>query len=77
MVKNINKTKFVKDALTTYGTCNAKQLSCFIKRKYNEDISPSVISGVLRTLVAKGAAGKSNCGAGSTMYWVNTAITNM
>lgn len=75
MEKIMNKTDFVKEALAEYGTCNVKQLSCFIKRKYNEDITPSSISGTLRTLVAKGLVGRSNCGAGSTMYWVN-AMTN-
>lgn len=74
MKQNMTKKTFIQEALAEYGTCNAKQLSLFIKRKYQEDISPSSISGVLRTLVSQGLAGKSNCGAGSTMYWVNATI---
>lgn len=67
------KKTLIQEALENYGTCNAKQLSCYIKRKYNETISPAAVSGVLRTLVTRGVVGKSNCGAGSTMYWVNNS----
>lgn len=70
--KNMTKQEIVLEALGRFGTSNNKQLSAFIKRKFNVDISPSSVSGTLRTLVAQGLVGKSNCGAGCTMYWLNS-----
>lgn len=64
-------SSFICEALKIFGTSNAKQLSCFIKRKFDEDISPAAVSGALRGMVAKGIVGSSNCGAGATYYWVN------
>lgn len=73
MAQIMDKKTIICEALKQYGTCSAKQLSAFIKRRFNEDISPASCTGTLRALVSRGLVGKSNCGAGSTMYWLHTA----
>lgn len=67
----MTKQEIVIKALEMNGTSNSKQLSCVIKRKMGIDMTPSAVGGVLRAMVAKGQVGKSNCGAGSTVYWLN------
>lgn len=66
----MTKQEIVIKALELNGTSNSKQLSCVIKRKLGIDMTPSAVGGILRTMVAKGQVGKSNCGAGSTVYWL-------
>ena len=68
----MTKQELVVKALEMNGTSNSKQLSCIIKRKLGIDMTPSAVGGVLRTMVARGQVGKSNCGAGCTMYWLNS-----
>lgn len=63
------KSEIVLEALTNYGSSSAKQLSAYIKRTYNEDISPASVSGQLRRPVNEGKVGKSNL-TGTTVYWV-------
>lgn len=62
------KSEIVLEALTNYGTSSAKQLSAYIKRQYNEDISPASVSGQLRKYYNSGMIGKCNS-AGTTVYW--------
>lgn len=71
-LKNMTKKEIVIEALNQFGTSNNKQLSAFIKRKFDVDMTPSSVTGTLRTLVSQGLVGKSNCGAGCTMYWLNS-----
>lgn len=66
----MTKSKMVYETLKQYSCVNSKVLSGWIKRIYNEDISPASVSGSLRKYVAQGKVGKSNCGNGSTVYWV-------
>lgn len=61
--------ELVFEALSNYGSSSAKQLSCYIKRKYGEDVSPASVSGQLRGFVNRGKVGKSNL-TGTTVYWV-------
>ena len=68
----MTKQEIVVKAIEMNGTSNSKQLSCVIKRKLGIDITPSSVTGTLRTLVSQGLVGKSNCGAGCTMYWLNS-----
>ena len=68
----MTKQEIVVKALEMNGTSNNKQLSAFIKRKFDVDMTPSSVTGTLRTLVSQGQVGKSNCGAGCTMYWLNS-----
>lgn len=68
-----DKKTIVVEALKDYGCCTGKQLSAYIKRRFNEDISPASVGGVLRSMVNQGLVGKSNCGAGSMRYWLNNA----
>lgn len=62
--------ELVIQALTEYSCVTTKQLSNYIKRMYNQAISPASIGGILRTFEREGKVGKSNCGIG-THYWVN------
>lgn len=65
----MNTKELILEALTTFGTSSAKQLSAYIKRTYNEDISPASVSGQLRRPVSQGQVAKSNL-TGTTVYWV-------
>lgn len=65
----MTKQEIVLEALSTYGSSSAKQLSAYIKRTYNEDISPSSVSGQLRRPVNEGKVSKSNL-TGTTVYWI-------
>lgn len=56
-------------ALSEYSCVTTKELSNYIKRTYNQSISPSSIAGALRTYIQEGKVAKSNCGIG-THYWV-------
>lgn len=61
--------ELVLRALSEYSCVTTKELSNYIKRTYNESISPASIGGVLRTYIKEGKVAKSNCGIG-THYWV-------
>ena len=69
----MTKNEMVLEALTNFGTSSAKQLSAYIKRHYNEDISPASVSGQLRTPVNQGKVSKSNL-TGTTVYWIRKDI---
>lgn len=63
-----NKEAVVK-VLTECGCVSSKFIASAAKRKFNYDITPAGVGGVLRGMIARGEAGKSNCGAG-TVYWL-------
>ena len=63
--------KIILKALNQTGCVDADFISCYIKRKFNETITKSQVTGALRPLVAKGMVGKSNCGYGKNVYWIN------
>lgn len=67
----MTKQEIILKGLILNGPSNAKQLASAIKRKLDYDITPASASGTLRTLVALGKVSRSNCGNGSTVYWVN------
>ena len=69
-IVNMEKKEIIKKVLSESGCLTSNQISCFCKRKYNFDITPSSVSGVLRDMIAKGEAASSNCGNGSTVYWL-------
>ena len=66
----MEKKESVLDTLKKYKCGSASQLSGWIKKTHDVDMSPSSVSGVLRGLVSHGLVGKSNCGNGKTIYWV-------
>lgn len=66
----MGKKEIVVDTLKRYRCVSASQLSGWIKKTHNVDMSPSSVSGILRGLVSRGLVGKSNCGNGKTVYWV-------
>lgn len=66
----MEKKEIVIDTLKKYKSVSASQLSGWIKKTHDVDMSPSSVSGVLRGLVSHGLVGKSNCGNGKTVYWV-------
>jgi len=61
--------ELVLQALSEYSCVTTSELSNYIKRSYNEEISPSSIGGILKTYIKEGKVAKSNCGLG-THYWV-------
>lgn len=65
----MTKIEIILEALTLYGSSSAKQLSGYIKRQYDEEISPASVSGQLRKPVAEGKVSKSNL-TGTTVYWI-------
>lgn len=66
----MDKKTIVFNTLNKYGCVSSKQLAGWVKKTYNVDMSATAVSGVLRGLTAKGLIGSSNCGNGSTVYWV-------
>lgn len=66
----MEKKEIVIDTLKKYKCVSASQLSGWIKKAHDVDMSPSSVSGVLRGLVSRGLVGKSNCGNGKIVYWV-------
>lgn len=71
MEKFIDKKTLVTTILETVGMVDAGYISCAIKRKLGEEVSKSQVSGILRAMYARGEVGKSNCGYGKTVYWLN------
>lgn len=65
----MTKAELVYEVLNQYSCVSAKELSMWIKRTKDIDMSPQSVSGVLRTLTVKGKVGCSNCGNGATVYW--------
>lgn len=63
------KKELVYEALNQYGCVTANQLAGYIKRTTGEAITPSSVSGQLRSFVNQGKVGKSNA-TGKTVYWV-------
>lgn len=63
-----NKEVVIK-VLTECGCVSSSFIALAAKRKFNYDITPAGVGGVLRAMVARGEAGRSNCGAG-TVYWL-------
>ena len=69
-IANMEKKEIVKKVLEESGCLTSNQISCFCKRRYDLDITPNSVSGILRGMIAKGEAASSNCGNGSTVYWL-------
>lgn len=67
----MNNTEVVIKVLDNHGCQNTKEISRDAMRLFNVSITPHEVSGVLRKLVSSGEASKSNCGNGSTVYWLN------
>lgn len=65
----MTKKELIFQALSEYSCVTTKELSNYIKRQYQEEISPSSIAGALRVFEKEGLVSKSNCGIG-THYWV-------
>ena len=68
----MEKKEMVIKILRESGTLTAKQISAFAKRKYDFDITPQGASGVMRGLIGRGLAAKSNDGSNQTRYWLNS-----
>lgn len=67
----MDKKELVMKVLDEIGMVDAEYISCRIKRVYGETVSRAQVSGILRPMVAAGKVGKSNCGYGKTVYWIN------
>lgn len=66
----MDKKAIVLNTLNKYSCVSSKQLTGWIKKMYNVDMTAAAVGGTLRSLMAKGKVGSSNCGNGSTVYWV-------
>lgn len=67
----MEKKEMVIKILKESGTLTAKQISAFAKRKYDFDITPQGVSGVMRSLIGQGLAASSKDGSNQTRYWLN------
>lgn len=66
----MTKIDMIKEVLIDHSCLSATEISGFIYHKFNEHISPSSISGSLRTLYTKGEIGKDKNLKGNTVYWL-------
>lgn len=70
-MKKITETqKTVYDALSEFGTCSMKSLSCYIKRSRKIDITPAACTAAMRAFVQEGMVAFSLDGNGQRIYWV-------
>ena len=60
----------VVEVLKRCGCQSSKQIATAAKRWYDYDITPSSVSGVLRSLAIKNKVASSNCGNGAQVYWL-------
>lgn len=65
----MEKKELVKAVLAKHSCLNAKEISAFARRLFNEEITPSSASGVCRAMYDKGLVGKSSA-TGKTVYWL-------
>lgn len=65
----MTKKEMVIKALRAYGCSDSFQIKGIVYRMFNEEISTSSISGILRPLYAAGYVNKSNA-TGKTVYWL-------
>lgn len=68
-MKVMENKEVVLKVLNECGCVSSKFIASAAKRKFNYDITPAAVGGVLRGMIARGEAGRSNCGAG-TVYWL-------
>lgn len=61
----------VTKVLDNRGCQDVKAIARDAMRLYQVKISPQTVGGVVRKMVKEGAAGCSNSGNGSTVYWLN------
>lgn len=66
----MEKIEIVKKILNLVTCATARQISVLAKVRLNEDISAGSVSGVLRTLEAKGKACSSRNERGANVYWL-------
>lgn len=66
----VTNADFVVGVLKNFSCLNSAEISRFIKRKFNETVSPSGVAGSLRALIANGYAASSRDGDGKTVYWL-------
>lgn len=74
----VAKRDVVRAVLAQRSCVSAQDLARWIKRDIGLTMTPSAVAGVLRPMVSSGEVGSSNCGYGSTVYWVNeTAVSEI
>lgn len=74
----VAKKDIVRAVLARRSCVSAQDLARWVKRDIGLTMTPSAIAGVLRPMVNSGEVGSSNCGYGSTVYWVNkTAVSEI
>lgn len=56
--------------LSECGCKTTKEISAMAIRKFNCEMTPHSIGGILRKLINNGKAACSNCGYGATVYWL-------
>lgn len=61
----------VFNILKTYGCSTSKQIANLVYRDYNISITPTQVSGSIRSLVKCGMAASSKDGYNKTYYWLN------
>ena len=62
--------EMVVEVLSNYGAMTSKQISTCINRKFGVVITPAQAAGVMRPLVATGAAANSKNEYNKTVYWM-------
>ena len=62
--------EMVLEIIKEYACLNSTEISQFIKRKFNEDVSSSSAAGAIRPLIAQGYAASSRDANNRTVYWL-------
>lgn len=67
----MSNKELVFNTLKTYGCSTSKQVANLIHRNFNVSLTPSQVSGSIRSLIKTGVAANSKDGYGRSYYWLN------
>lgn len=67
----ITNKEVVFNILKTYGCSTSKQIANLAHRNYSINITPTQVSGSIRSLIKSGIAASSKDGYNKTYYWLN------
>lgn len=67
----MSNKELVFNTLKAYGCSTSKQIANLIHRDFNVSLTPTQVSGSIRSLVKSGIAASSKDGYGRTHYWLN------
>ena len=66
----MTKLEMIESVLQDHSCLTANEIAGYIYRQYGEHISPSSVSGSIRTLYSQGKADRGKGVKGNTVYWL-------